>query len=106
MTTDMTGSCADRSAPVGAGAEDLRAVAAASRVRSFRRGQVVFTRSDPSDTVIVVISGQVKVVIRSADGGELTLAVIHAGGLFGELGVADNGPGPPTPRPWRNASYC
>jgi CRP/FNR family transcriptional regulator, cyclic AMP receptor protein len=42
--------------------------------------------------MIVVVSGQVKVVIRSADGGELTLTVIQAGGLFGELSVADNGP--------------
>jgi CRP-like cAMP-binding protein len=31
-------------------------------------------------------------VNRSADGGELTLTVIQAGGLFGELSVADNGP--------------
>lgn len=73
-------------------AEDLKAVAAASRVRSFGRGQVVFTRNDPSDTVIVVVSGRVKVVFRSADGGELTLAVLGAGAMFGEIGVADSGP--------------
>ena len=71
---------------------DLKAAAAASRLRSFRRGQVVFTRSDPGDTVIVVVSGRVKVTVRSADGGELTLAVIHSGGLLGELGVVDGGP--------------
>ena len=41
--------------------------------------------------MIVVISGRVKVVVRSADGGELTLTVIEAGGMFGELGVADGG---------------
>jgi CRP-like cAMP-binding protein len=52
----------------------------------------VFTRSDPGDTVIVVVSGRVKVTVRSADGGELTLAVIHPGGLLGELGVVDGGP--------------
>ena len=69
-----------------------QAVAAASRLRSFRRGQVVFTRGDPGDTVIVVVSGRVKVVVRSADGGELTLAVIESGGMFGELSVADGGP--------------
>ena len=72
--------------------EDLKAIAAASRLRGFRRGQVVFTRSDPGDTVIVVVSGRVKVTVRSADGGELTLAVIHPGGLLGELGVVDGGP--------------
>ncbi|MFY9933011.1 MAG: Crp/Fnr family transcriptional regulator [Streptosporangiaceae bacterium] len=92
MTTDLTGILRQtallRSAPAG----ELEAVAAASRLRNFRRGQVVFSRDDPGDTVIVVVSGRVKVVVRSADGGELTLTVIQAGGLFGELSVADNGP--------------
>ena len=73
-------------------AEDLKALAAASRLRSFRRGQVVFTRSDPGDTVIVVVSGRLKVTARSADGGELTLAIIQPGDVLGELGVVDGGP--------------
>lgn len=73
-------------------AEVLDAVATASRLRVFRRGQVVFTRGDPSDTLFVVISGRVKVVVRSADGGELTLTIIQPGGVFGELGIADGGP--------------
>jgi CRP-like cAMP-binding protein len=81
--TDMLGSVP---------AADLQALAARSRVRTFRRGQVVFTASDPGDTVIVVVSGRVKVVVRSADGDELTLTVIGPGGVFGELGVADGGP--------------
>jgi CRP/FNR family transcriptional regulator, cyclic AMP receptor protein len=73
-------------------AQELQAVVAVSRLRAFRRGQIVFTRGDPGDTVIVVISGLVKVVVRSADGGELTLAVIRPGGMFGELSIADGGP--------------
>ncbi len=92
MRTDLTGVLRQtallRSVPPG----DLQAIAAASRLRTFRRGQVVFTAGDPSDTLIVVVSGRVKVVVRSADGGELTLAVIQAGGVFGELSVADGGP--------------
>ena len=92
MTTDVTGILGGTALLHSASAEDLSAVAAASRLRNFRRGQVVFTRDDPGDTVIVVVSGRVKVVLRSADGGELTLNVIQAGGLFGELSVADNGP--------------
>ena len=92
MTSDVTGILQGTDLLGSVPAEDLRVVAAASRLRTFRRGQVLFTRSDPSDTVIVVVSGRVKVVFRSADGGELTLAVIAAGGLFGELGVADSGP--------------
>ena len=38
-------------------AADLEAVAARSRVRTFRRGQILFTAGDSGDTVIVVISG-------------------------------------------------
>jgi CRP-like cAMP-binding protein len=92
MTTDVLGILRGTDLLASVPAEDLEAVAAASRVRSFRRGQVVFTRSDPSDTVVVVISGRIKVVVRSADGGELTLAVLQAGSVLGEIGVLDGGP--------------
>lgn len=71
---------------------DLQAAVGVSRLRAFRRGQIVFTRGDPGDTLIVVISGLVKVVVRSADGGELTLAIIQPGGVVGELSIADGGP--------------
>ena len=73
-------------------AEDLEAVATAARLRAVRRGQVVFTRGDPGDSLIVVVSGRVKIVVRSADGGELTLTVIESGGTLGELSIADGGP--------------
>jgi CRP/FNR family transcriptional regulator, cyclic AMP receptor protein len=91
VTADVTGILRETSLLRSASDEDLKALAAASRLRSFRRGQVVFTRSDPGNTVIVVVSGRVKVTVRSADGGELTLAIIHPGGLLGELGVVDGG---------------
>ena len=52
----------------------------------------MFTRGDPGDTLIVVVSGRVKIVVRSADGGELTLTIIPAGGVLGELSMADGGP--------------
>src|SRR5580704_716715 len=73
-------------------AEDLEAVATAARLRTVRRGQMVFTRGDPGDSLIVVVTGRVKVVVRSADGGELTLTVIESGSTLGELSVADGGP--------------
>jgi CRP-like cAMP-binding protein len=72
--------------------QELEAVAGVSRLRIFPRGQMVFTSGDSGDTLVVVISGRVKVVVRSADGGELTLTIIRPGGVFGELSVADDGP--------------
>jgi CRP-like cAMP-binding protein len=92
MTTDVTGILRQTDLLHSVSALDLQAVIAASRLRAFRRGQVVFTRGDPGDTLIVVISGRVKVVVRSADGGELTLTIIQPGGVLGELSIADGGP--------------
>jgi CRP/FNR family transcriptional regulator, cyclic AMP receptor protein len=92
MAADVTGILRETSLLRSLPEQDLKALAAISRLRSFRRGQIVFTRGDPGETVIVVVSGRVKITVRSADGGELTLAVIHAGGLTGELGVVDGGP--------------
>lgn len=92
MTTDVTSILRETSLLGSVPEQDLKALAAVSRLRSFRRGQVVFTRGDPGDTVIVVVSGRVKITVRSADGGELTLTIIEPGGLTGELGVVDGGP--------------
>lgn len=92
MAVDVTSILRETSLLGSVPAEDLKALADASRLRAYRRGQVVFTTSDPGDTVIVVVSGRIKVTVRSADGGELTLAVISPGGVLGELGVVDGGP--------------
>jgi CRP/FNR family cyclic AMP-dependent transcriptional regulator len=92
MSVDVTGILRETSLLGSVPEQDLKALAAASRLRSYRRGQVVFTRGDPGETVIVVVSGRVKITARSADGGELTLAIVHPGSLTGELGVVDGGP--------------
>lgn len=77
-----------RSAPT----EELEYVVGSSRLRTFRRGQVVCTAGDPGDTLIVVVSGQVKISVRSADGAELTLTVVGPSVTVGEVSVADGGP--------------
>jgi CRP/FNR family transcriptional regulator, cyclic AMP receptor protein len=92
MAADLTGVLRETGLLGSLPAADLAGIAAVSRLRTLRRGQVVFSAGDPGDTLIVVVSGQVKVVVRSADGGELTLTVIQPGGVFGEISVADSGP--------------
>ena len=92
MSMDVTGLLRGTDLLRSVPAEDIEAIAAASRLRVFRRGQVVFTSGDPGDTLIVVVSGRVKVMVRAADGGELTLTIVQPGGVLGELSVADGGP--------------
>jgi CRP/FNR family cyclic AMP-dependent transcriptional regulator len=76
---------------VGVPQADLERAAASSRLRRYPRGQVVFSTGDPSDSLLVTVSGRMKVVVRSADGGELMLAVVEPGSVIGELGVIDGG---------------
>jgi CRP/FNR family transcriptional regulator, cyclic AMP receptor protein len=71
---------------------DLAVLAEASRLRTLRRGQVVCSTGDPGDTLIVVISGRLKIVTRSADGGELTLTILGPGATLGDVSIADGGP--------------
>ena len=91
MSMDVTGLLRGTHLLRSVPAEDIEAIAVASRLRVFRRGQVVFTSGDPGDTLIVVVSGRVKVMVRAADGGELTLTIVQPGGVLGELSVADGG---------------
>ena len=58
MTTDLTGILRRTSLLRSVPDEDLEAVIAASRLRAFRRGQIVFITGDPGDTLVVVISGR------------------------------------------------
>jgi CRP/FNR family transcriptional regulator, cyclic AMP receptor protein len=92
MATDLTGILRETSLFGRVPASDLASLAMVSRLRACRRGQVVFMTGDPGDTLIVVVSGRVKVVARAADGAELTLTVIGPGGVLGELSAADGGP--------------
>ena len=92
MATDLTGILRETSLFGRVPASDLASLATVSRLRAFRCGQVVFMTGDPGDTLIVVVSGRVKVVARAADGAELTLTVIGPGGVLGELSAADGGP--------------
>ena len=71
---------------------DLAVLAGASRMRTLRRGQIVCNAGDPGDTLIVVISGRLKVVTRSADGAELTLTILGPGAALGDVSIADGGP--------------
>jgi CRP/FNR family transcriptional regulator, cyclic AMP receptor protein len=92
MAVDMKGALRHTSLLRSVPDADLGHLAGATRVRAFRRGQVVCTTGEPGDTLIVVISGRVKVAVRSADGGELTLTFAGPGGTLGEVSVADGGP--------------
>ena len=76
----------------GMGPDALRAMARTLRARRFRRGEVLFHEGDPGDSLFVVASGAVKVVVPSEDGEEAILATLRRGDFLGELALLDGAP--------------
>jgi CRP-like cAMP-binding protein len=73
--------------------EDVRTrLAAAGRVQRYDRGRLVMSAGDPGGDLLVVISGRLKVVARSADGVEVVLALAGVGDTLGELSLLDGAP--------------
>jgi CRP/FNR family cyclic AMP-dependent transcriptional regulator len=56
---------------------------------TLRRGATIFSKGDPGNSLIAVISGTVKISISSPDGRNAILNLIGPGEIFGEVAVLD-----------------
>jgi CRP-like cAMP-binding protein len=72
-------------------AEEMRGVLAGARRRSYRRGEVVFHRDDPADTMHLVRSGCLAVRVVTPLGNVATLQLVGPGRCFGELALLRSG---------------
>jgi CRP/FNR family cyclic AMP-dependent transcriptional regulator len=57
-----------------------------------RRGQTVFQKGDEGSYMVAVLSGRVRISATSPDGREVTLNMIDAGEVFGEMALLDGKP--------------
>jgi CRP-like cAMP-binding protein len=69
--------------------EARAALLALGRVRRYRRGAMLVVQGARDDAVFVLLDGRVKVVVDTADGREVVLAVRGAGDLLGEFEALD-----------------
>jgi CRP/FNR family cyclic AMP-dependent transcriptional regulator len=67
--------------------EDVRQVLQIARRRTFKRGEVVFHRDDPADSLHLIVKGRFGVRITTPFGDTVLLAVHGPGGAFGELAL-------------------
>jgi CRP/FNR family cyclic AMP-dependent transcriptional regulator len=72
--------------------EELRALATMVMRRSVPRGSAVMHEGDPVDSLYIVISGRLKVMMGEADGKETILSILGPGEFFGEMGLIDDNP--------------
>jgi CRP/FNR family transcriptional regulator, cyclic AMP receptor protein len=73
-------------------AEVIDRLTARTETRALERGDLLFAQGDPSTELFVVVDGNIAIATKSTDGRESLVAVMEAGGLFGELGLFDDGP--------------
>src|SRR6202166_3958217 len=56
---------------------------------TLKRGATIVSKGDPGDSLIVVVSGTVKISISSAEGRSAILNLIGPGEIFGEVALLD-----------------
>jgi CRP-like cAMP-binding protein len=73
--------------------EAMEACAASLRLRHYRRGETIFHQGDPGDSLYIIESGSVKIVLPSPEGEEgAIIATLGRGDFFGELALLDGAP--------------
>lgn len=84
----MTG----QSAAKGGIGEALAAVISGFERVDFPAETVIFREGDDGDRAFVVDTGVIEITKRAADGTALTLGIIGAGSMFGEMALIDGQP--------------
>jgi CRP/FNR family cyclic AMP-dependent transcriptional regulator len=59
---------------------------------SFSRNETIIGAGDPTDSLYIVISGRLKVLMSDEQGREVILAILGTGEFFGEMGLLDDSP--------------
>jgi len=62
----------------------LRSAGAARRVATYPKGKVVFSQGQPSDAVMYIQKGGIKISVLSRTGKEAVVAMLGPGDFFGE----------------------
>ncbi len=73
-------------------ASGLEAILSVAGDRHIRRGRLIFQRGDAGSSMMAILAGSVRIGSMSRDGKQVTLAVLGAGEVFGELALLDGKP--------------
>jgi len=71
--------------------DDVRNVLSIARRRTFRRGEIVFHRDDPADSLHLIVRGRFGARVVTPLGDDVLLDVMGPGQSFGELAVLQPG---------------
>ena len=72
--------------------EDIAMISAEVTAKSFPKHTIIMSEGEKSDSMYVVVSGKVKVLISDEEGKEIILSILGPGEFFGEMALIDNQP--------------
>jgi CRP/FNR family cyclic AMP-dependent transcriptional regulator len=72
--------------------EQLRALATVVTRKSVTRGATIMVAGDQTDSLYIILSGRLKVMMSDAEGKEVILSILGPGEFFGEMGLIDDSP--------------
>lgn len=72
--------------------EELAELAARTRSKTYRRGDVIFRKDDQGSHLFLVLEGAVKISLPGEFGQEALVALMRPGDFFGELALFDQSP--------------
>ena len=72
--------------------EIVRDLAGRMRPRTADAGSVIVSAEEPGDSLFVMASGKVKVVLYGETGREIILSILRVGEFFGEMSLLDRQP--------------
>jgi CRP/FNR family cyclic AMP-dependent transcriptional regulator len=72
--------------------DQLRMLAGVVTRKSTPRSTTVMAGGDATDSLYIVLSGRLKVMMSDADGKEVILSILGPGEFFGEMGLIDDAP--------------
>src|SRR5213596_1895663 len=72
--------------------DQLRMLTTRVTRRSAARSTTIMAGGDATDSLYIVLSGRLKVLMSDADGKEVILSILAPGEFFGEMGLIDDSP--------------
>ena len=72
--------------------EQLRMLTTMVTRKSTPRSTTIMAGGDPTDSLYIVLSGRLKVMMSDSEGKEVILAILGPGEFFGEMGLIDDEP--------------
>ena len=73
----------------GLNATERKGLVAQARIRRYEAGETIFLMGSSGDAMMAILSGSVRVSVRSSEGREAVLAILQSGEVLGEIALLD-----------------